>query len=231
MRLDKLLANAGVASRANVKKFLKLGLVFVNGALATKADQAVDPSKDQVEVDGERVIYQEYIYLMLHKPKGYVSARVDHRDPTVMSLIEGYDHRDLHIVGRLDKDTTGLILITDDGAFTHHLTSPKHEIPKTYVVSVNQALDSSLVHKFASGFTLGQGEEVKASVLVITEENKANLTIYEGKFHQVKRMFEKFNFEVTALHRASVGQLSLGNLPEGAFRELTPEEISQLKSL
>lgn len=231
MRLDKLLANAGIASRAQVKKLLKLGLVFVNGDIANQSSQIVDPHRDRIEVDGERVLYQEFVYLMLNKPKGFVSARTDKHDPTVMSLIEGYEHRDLHIVGRLDKDTTGLILLTDDGAFTHHLTSPKHHVAKTYLVTVEKKIDPVLIHKFASGFSLGNDDVVKPATLEIVEDCKAKLTIFEGKFHQVKRMFEKFDYEVLALHRLAIGSLVVEPLTEGTFRELTADEILQLKSL
>jgi 16S rRNA pseudouridine516 synthase len=178
-------------------------------------------------------VYQVYVYVMLHKPAGYVSARVDAVDPTVMSLVEPFTYRDLHIVGRLDKDTTGLLLLTDDGQLTHHLTSPRHDIPKSYQVEVNQPLDSALVQTFADGFSLGADDVVKPAKLVIdqTHSTKATVTIFEGKFHQIKRMFLKFGYQVVTLHRDQVGSLSLGNLLEGTYRELTKEEVLQLKSL
>ena len=232
MRLDKLLASAGIGTRSEVKKFMKLGLVFVNGEQATSPQQNVDPTRDEIFVEEERIQYQPFVYLMLHKPAGYVSATEDRTDPTVLSLIVGYEHRDLHIVGRLDKDTTGLILLTDDGAFTHHLTSPKHHISKRYVVTVNRPIEPTLVHKFDSGFSLGKEDNLKPATLIISENPlMATLTIYEGKFHQVKRMFEKFDYEVTSLHRSQIGELTLGDLSSGTFRELTAEEVLQFKTL
>ncbi|MGA0097723.1 MAG: pseudouridine synthase [Bacilli bacterium] len=232
MRLDKLLANAGIGSRSEVKRLIKLGLIEVNQTITFDAGLNVDPQRDEVKVDGDPVSYQPFIYLMLNKPKGYVSATEDRTQPTVLSLIVGYEHRDLHLVGRLDKDTTGLILITDDGALTHHLTSPKHEVAKTYVVTLDRPIDTSLVMTFKDGFSIGEGEKVKPSTLMLqSNATDVKLTIYEGKFHQVKRMFAKFGYEVTSLHRAAVGTLTLNDLPVGEYRELTPEEVKQLISL
>lgn len=231
MRLDKFLANAGVGTRSSVKKLFKIGLISVNGEKVNDPSQPIHPDQDLIEVDGEKIMYQRFVYLALHKPKGYVSARIDKHDPTIMSLLTGYEHRDLHIVGRLDKDTTGLILLTDDGAFTHHLTSPKHHVAKTYEVTVDQPLQDNLIHKFADGFSLGIDDSVKPSQLKLIGEKKAKLTIFEGKFHQVKRMFEKFGYQVTALHRTTIGSLSINNLVERSFRELTAAEVEQLKSL
>jgi 16S rRNA pseudouridine516 synthase len=232
MRLDKLLASAGIGSRAEVKKLVRLGLVTVNEKVIFAPEINVNPTHDKIVVDGEVVLYQPFVYLMLNKPAGYLSARSDRTDPTIMSLIEGYDHRDLHIVGRLDKDTTGLILLTDDGAFTHHLTSPKHQIAKTYHVRVDQPIEPALVNKFSEGFSIGADERVKPAILKLTDDKHlAHLTIFEGKFHQVKRMFEKHGYKVTSLHREKIGVLTLHNLSVGQYRELTLEEITQLKSL
>ncbi|MFZ9704100.1 MAG: pseudouridine synthase [Bacilli bacterium] len=232
MRLDKLLANAGIGSRSEVKRLIKLGLIGVNQTVVFDAGFDVDPQRDEVKVDGDPVSYQPFVYLMLNKPKGYVSATEDRTQPTVLSLIVGYEHRDLHLVGRLDKDTTGLIIITDDGALTHHLTSPKHEVAKTYVVNLDRPIEPSLVNTFQEGFSLGNGEKVKPSLITLQGNlSEVILTIYEGKFHQVKRMFAKFGYDVISLHRASVGALTLNDLPVGEYRELTPDEVKQLKSL
>ena len=232
MRLDKLLANAGIGSRSEVKRLIKLGLIGVNQTVVFDAGFNVDPQRDEIKVNGDPVSYQPFVYLMLNKPKGYVSATEDRTQPTVLSLIVGYEHRDLHLVGRLDKDTTGLILITDDGALTHHLTSPKHEVAKTYVVNLDRPIEPSLVNTFQEGFSLGNGEKVKPSLITLQGNlSEVILTIYEGKFHQVKRMFSKFGYDVISLHRASVGALTLNDLPVGEHRELTPDEVKQLKSL
>jgi 16S rRNA pseudouridine516 synthase len=233
MRLDRLLANTGFGTRAEVKRLIKMGVVSINGMPAVSPQVSIDVTKDKVLVGEKVVVYQAYVYVMLHKPAGYVSARVDAVDPTVMALVEPFAYRDLHIVGRLDKDTTGLLLLTDDGQLTHHLTSPRHDIPKSYQVVVNQPLDSALVRTFADGFSLGVDDVVKPAKIVIdsTDLTKAVVTIYEGKFHQIKRMFLKFGYEVITLHRDQVGSLSLGNLLEGQYRELTRNEVLQLKSL
>lgn len=226
MRLDKMLARSGVGTRSEVKKLIKLGMIAVNQEVVFNAEMNVEPTVDQVQVDGQSIRYQEYVYLMLHKPAGLISATYDPKEPTVMSLIQGYEHRDLHIVGRLDKDTTGLLLLTDDGRLTHHLTSPQHHIPKTYRVTVDQPIDFTLADRFAKGFSLGEEGLLKPAVLKVTENPKTCLlTIYEGKFHQIKRMFARFKYEVIDLHREQVGELTLGNLPVGQFRELTQEEI------
>ena len=232
MRLDKFLANAGVGTRSEVKNLIKLGVVLVNQEVILDSGLDVNPERDEVLVDEAPVSYQEYVYLMLNKPKGYVSAREDRKDPTAFSLIQGYEHRDLHLVGRLDKDTTGLLIFTDNGQLTHHLTSPKHDVGKTYHVTLDQPLDIKLIDIFKGGFSLGEKEMVKAAALnLLTNPNQVSLTIYEGKFHQVKRMFSKFGYQVVGLHRHAVGDVTLGNLKECEFRELTHNEVAKLKSL
>lgn len=232
MRLDKFLANAGVGTRSEVKNLIKLGGVLVNQEVILDSGFDVNPERDEVLVDEAPVSYQEYVYLMLNKPKGYVSAREDRKDPTAFTLIQGYEHRDLHLVGRLDKDTTGLLIFTDNGQLTHHLTSPKHDVGKTYHVTLDQPLDKKLIDIFKAGFSLGEKEMVKAASLnLLTNPNQVSLTIYEGKFHQVKRMFSKFGYQVVGLHRHAVGGVTLGNLKEGEFRELTHNEVAKLKSL
>jgi 16S rRNA pseudouridine516 synthase len=183
-------------------------------------------------VDDAPIAYQEFVYVILNKPKGYVSAKEDRDDPTVISLILGYVHRDLHIVGRLDKDTTGLLVITDDGKLTHKLTSPKHDVAKTYRLEVNAPIDETLVTAFTKGFALGESDKVLPSKLVILPtKNQALLTIHEGKFHQVKRMFAKFGYTVSELQRVAIGTLELGDLKVGEFRDLTKDEVTKLKSL
>jgi 16S rRNA pseudouridine516 synthase len=233
MRLDRLLAHSGFGTRAEVKLLIKRGLVTINGMPAIGPQIAVDINRDQVLVGDQLVVYKQFVYIMLHKPSGYVSARVDAQDPTVMTLVEPFAFRDLHIVGRLDKDTTGLLMLTDDGQLTHHLTSPKHEIAKFYQVEVDQPISSDLVTTFAQGFSLGVDDVVKPAKLTIeaTNPNQAKVTIYEGKFHQIKRMFSKYGYQVKQLHRYQVGDLELGPLEVGAYRELTAEEVRQLKSL
>jgi 16S rRNA pseudouridine516 synthase len=232
MRLDKFLANAGVGTRSEVKTIIRKGLVVLNGEVVTDNDMDVHPETDEVLVDDAPIAYQEFVYVILNKPKGYVSAKEDRDDPTVISLILGYEHRDLHIVGRLDKDTTGLLVITDDGKLTHKLTSPKHDVAKTYLLEVNAPIDEALVTAFTKGFALGESDKVLPSKLVILPtKNQALLTIHEGKFHQVKRMFAKFGYTVSELQRVAIGTLELGDLKVGEFRDLTKDEVTKLKSL
>jgi 16S rRNA pseudouridine516 synthase len=227
MRLDKLLAHAGVGSRQQVKKLIRKGHVFVNGEMINHDDHVVDEHQDAIYVGETKVLYQAYVYVMLHKPKGYVSATHDHKDKTVMELIHGYEHRDLHIVGRLDKDTTGLLLLTDDGNWTHHITSPQHHIQKVYRVSVDKPLTEALIDTFKKGVML-DGKKTLPADLTIIHPLAADLTIYEGKHHQVKRMFHHQGWVVTDLHRHQIGPIKLANLLPGEHRELHADEVSSL---
>jgi 16S rRNA pseudouridine516 synthase len=230
MRLDRYLANAGVGTRLEVKKLIKKSFVFVNDAVIRQADYAVDLEKDVVRVDDTVIHYQEFVYVMLNKPAGYLSAKEDRNDKTVMELIEGYDHRDLHIVGRLDKDTTGLLLLTDDGQFTHHVTSPKHLMAKRYRVTVDKDFPVDQLKKLESSIMLDGSPTLPGEASLI-EDRVILLTIYEGKHHQVKRMFERLGYDVVALHREAIGDLTLRDLKEGAFRELTQEEFLRFKNV
>ena len=230
MRLDRYLANAGVGTRQEVKKLIRKGLVMVNDTLVTLADTAIDLDKDHVYVGDQEIIYEEYVYVLLHKPEGYLSATEDRHDKTVMELIEGYEHRELHIVGRLDKDTTGFLLLTDDGQFTHHLTSPKHHIGKRYRVTLNSTFALNDLEKLMKPISM-DGELTLPSEASMLEEKVVLLTIYEGKHHQVKRMFERIGYEVTQLHREAIGEIELGSLMKGEYRPLTKEEVKKLKNV
>lgn len=228
MRLDRYLANAGVGTRQEVKKLIKKGFISVNQTVITKADYAVNLETDTVLLEETEIKYQAFVYLVLHKPSGYLSAKEDRREKTVMELIEGYEHRDLHLVGRLDKDTTGLLLLTDDGQFTHHITSPKHHIAKHYVVTLDKPFDLDHLKKLEAPMVL-DGEETQPAVAKLQEKNVLELTIYEGKHHQVKRMVERLGYKVIQLHRDAIGTLTLEGVKLGAFRELTPNEVAELK--
>lgn len=230
MRLDRYLANAGVGTRLEVKKLIKKSFVFVNDAVVRQADFTVNLEKDIVRVDETVIHYQEFVYVMLNKPAGYLSAKEDRNDKTVMELIEGYEHRDLHIVGRLDKDTTGLLLLTDDGQFTHHVTSPKHLMAKRYRVSVDKDFPVDQLQKLESSIMLDGSPTLPGEASLI-ESRIILLTIYEGKHHQVKRMLERLGYDVVALHREAIGDLTLGDLKEGSFRELTNEELLRFKNV
>lgn len=228
MRLDKYLANSGVGSRSEVKAFIKSKLVKVNGEVTKSESLNVEPGKDIVLFRDLEVIYKEFYYFLLNKPTGYVSAVIDNVYPPVMDLLPEYSFVDLFPVGRLDVDTTGTLLITNDGDLTHKLLSPKYHVDKTYSVEVDKKLDKTLVSKFKQGILL-DGELTLPADLLILSDNTCELTIHQGKFHQVKRMFKKFEYEVTKLDRKSFAFLNHEDLELGKYRELTQDEINKLK--
>lgn len=227
MRLDKFLSNAGIGTRSEVKILIKKGWVTVNDAFAKSADFSVKENIDIVKVEDKVVTFKAFVYLMLNKPEGYLSATTDPNEKTVMDLIDDHRHRDLHIVGRLDKYTTGILLITDDGTFTHQLTAPKYHVEKQYEVIVDRVLNESLVEAFKKGIKIDDYVTLPAQ-LTIHSDFAASLIIHEGKFHQVKRMFEAFGCKVTSLHRSRFGSLTLENLEAGSYRELTNTEYENL---
>lgn len=235
MRLDKLLANMGYGSRKEVKQLLKKGAVQVNAKPVKDAALHVNPEQDEVTILGEQVVYKEFIYLMLNKPQGVISATEDDRDRTVIDLLDG-EHRHFNPfpVGRLDKDTEGFLLITNDGKLAHELLSPKKEVPKTYYAHIDGRVDEVDIEKFAQGVTLDDGYFTKPgqlNVLQSGETSEIELTITEGKFHQVKRMFEAVGKRVVYLKRLSMGPLELDStLRLGEYRELTEEEVAMLRN-
>lgn len=229
IRMDKLLAHAGYGTRKEVKGLLKSKFVTLNGEIVTSDKLKVDPDHDQVMVNGEPVNYQEYVYYMLNKPVGYVSATMDNVYPTVIELIDDV-HPDLFPVGRLDVDTRGLLLITNDGALGHRLTSPKHHVDKMYEVLCDGLLTEEDVQAFAKGIELDDFT-CKSAKLEIIGKDHCYVTIQEGKFHQVKRMFLSVDKPVTFLKRVAMGPLKLDPaLEEGQYRPLTAQEIDSLKS-
>ncbi len=231
MRIDKLLSNAGCGSRKEIKQFLKKGAVTVNGSIIKTADTEVDENKDEITFFGERVVYREFIYLMLSKPAGVVSATYDNRDATVINLVpDEYSHYELFPVGRLDKDTEGLLIITNDGALAHRLLSPKHHVPKTYYAETDGIITNEDIEKFKEGIVLNDGYKTLPAQLEPIDENSAYVTIHEGKFHQIKRMFADCGKKVTYLKRIKFGNIELDEfLEKGEIRELTAEEEKLLK--
>lgn len=234
MRLDKMLSNSGIGSRKEVKKLLKSGGVTVNGKMVKDAKVHVDPELDNVQLFDEAIEYREFVYLMMNKPGGVVSATEDKRDETVVDLLDdSHKHFDPHPVGRLDKDTEGFLLLTNDGQLSHYLLSPKHHVPKTYFARIQGTVTEKDVEAFKKGVTLEDGYETKPGDLVILssgDQSEIELTITEGKFHQVKRMFQAVDKEVIYLKRLSMGALALDEeLELGEYRELTEEELNLLK--
>lgn len=237
IRLDKYLADAGTGTRSEVKAYIKKGAITVNNTIVKRPDTKVDSDKDIVSFQGNIVSYTEFEYYLLNKPAGYVSATKDNTAPTVLSLITG-SPKDLFPVGRLDKDTEGLLLITNDGVLSHQLLSPKHHVNKTYYAVVEGLVTDKDVIAFEQGLKIGDDDldiamPAKLTILETFPEKKLsyiNITIQEGKFHQVKRMFAAVGKKVIYLKRIGFGGLTLPeNLALGEYRMLSKDEINMLR--
>ncbi|MBR2316077.1 MAG: rRNA pseudouridine synthase [Clostridia bacterium] len=229
-RLDKILSFALKISRTDVKKLMKKQSVTVNGAMVKSGDIKINPDMDEIRLNGSMVIYQKYIYIMMNKPEGVISASNDKSQETVVDLVPEELRRDgLFPAGRLDADTTGFVLITDDGDFAHRILSPKNHVEKTYHARLAQRLAEGDVEKFLTGIELKDGTlclEARLSVLEDGDNPLVEVVIHEGKYHQVKRMFAALGNRVTELRRIKIGGLSLDErLAEGECREITKEEL------
>ncbi|MEH7355511.1 pseudouridine synthase [Neobacillus drentensis] len=234
MRIDKMLANLGYGSRKEVKQLLKSGAVKIDDVVVKDAKQHVDTAKQSVTLNGEVIEYREFIYLMMNKPQGVLSATEDSACETVIDLLELEDQvYEPFPVGRLDKDTEGLLLITNDGQLAHRLLSPKKHVPKTYFAVIDGEVTEADIVAFSRGVTLDDGYETKPGELKILKSgirSDIELTITEGKFHQVKRMFQAVGKRVVYLQRISMGPLALDETLElGEYRELTEEEVDLLR--
>ena len=234
MRLDRFIASQKAElSRSDVKELCRKGQVTVNGETVRRPDVQINESGDEVRVAGEAVGYREHIYIMLNKPKGVVCATRDGLSRTVLELIPPeLRRRGLFPAGRLDKDTEGFVLITDDGALAHKMLSPKSHVPKTYLVGTAYPVTEELVPAFAGGLAIDGGETCLPAQLTLSEDPfRCTLTIHEGKFHQVKRMFEAVGNRVTSLKRISIGRLALDeNLPLGGCLEILHKDVEKLLS-
>lgn len=234
MRLDKFISYALNVTRSEAKNLIRKGEIYVNETIIQKSDFTLDLNQDEVYFQEKVLNYQEFVYLMLNKPAGFVSSRKDETYPSVLNLISGYEKYKLFIAGRLDADSEGLLLVTNDGALTHRLTSPNYHYPKKYYVQVNGEFSDSDRELFQKGMWLedGKGNDyfTKPAKLEIYSRNEAFITIYEGKFHQVKRMCEHVGKEVFRLVRTAIGPLELDlELKSGEFRPLSRKEIEILK--
>ena len=232
IRIDKYLADMGIGTRSEVKKILKSGQVTLNGEKIKKPEQKINSETDEVLVNQKPVVYQECEYYMLNKAGGVVSATKDKKEKTVLDCIDSKKRKDLFPVGRLDKDTEGLLLITNDGELAHRLLSPKKHVDKTYFVKLREPLKQEYEAALENGIDIGEEALTLPAKLEICSEDRKNclLTIHEGKFHQVKRMFQSVGKKVSYLKRLSMGSLHLDEkLTPGAWRELTLEEITKLK--
>ncbi|MEY8744852.1 pseudouridine synthase [Bacillales bacterium AN1005] len=239
LRLDKILSHMGVGTRSELKKLVKQGRIQVDGKAVKDSGLQVNPDLNVIEVDGERIVYREMIYLMLHKPTGVVSATEDNRDRTVLDLLRKEDRVfNPFPVRRLDKDTEGLLILTNDGPLAHDLLSPRKHVPKTYEARVLGRVVEEDIRQFKAGIQLDDGYKTLPADLTIlhheeTDEgvySSISLIIHEGKFHQVKRMFQAVGKRVVYLKRVAMGDLQLADdLPMGSYRELTAEELNILR--
>ena len=228
MRLDKFLSHMGYGTRSEVKKEITKGNVKINGLSVRKPETKIDTEKDEVMYREQPAAYEKYEYYMLNKPAGVISATTDKKEKTVLDLIGEKQRKGLFPVGRLDKDTEGLLLITNDGELAHRLLSPKKHVDKVYYVRVQGELAEEDIRRLAEGIDIGEEKLTLPARLVIRKSgqfSEAEITIQEGKFHQVKRMFHALGKEVVYLKRLSMGTLVLdGNLKPGEYRKLTKEE-------
>ncbi|MBU3091261.1 rRNA pseudouridine synthase [Clostridium sp. CF011] len=236
-RIDKILSNLGHGTRKEVKVLLKKGKIEVDGVIVSDNTMKIDPDKAVIKVAGEEITYRKYIYIVMNKPAGVVSATVDKYDETVIDLIDQEYHAfNPFPIGRLDKDTVGLLLITNDGELNHKLIAPKNHVDKAYYAEINKFVDQKDIDTFKKGVVLDDGYKCMPAILKVlnADENGSEvmITIQEGKFHQVKRMFESVDKNVAFLRRISFGPLKLDeNLSEGQYRELSEEELDLLKQV
>lgn len=236
-RIDKILSNLGHGTRKEVKALLKKGKIEIDGIIASDSAMKIDPEKAIIKVSGEEIKYRKYIYLIMNKPAGVVSATVDNHDETVIDLIdEEYHAFKPFPIGRLDKDTVGLLLLTNDGELNHKLIAPKNHVDKVYYAEINKLVDERDVATFKKGAVIDDGYKCMPAILEVLNANENGseimVTIQEGKFHQVKRMFESVDKKVVFLRRISFGPLKLDeSLSEGQYRELSEDEINLLKQV
>ena len=231
-RVDKLIVSQGQYSRSEVKALVSRCRVLVDGVAIRSSSEKVDPDTARIVVNGAELVFKRNVYLMLHKPQGYVSATEDKSQATVLELVpEEYRGRELFPAGRLDKDTTGLMIITDDGAMAHRILSPKKHVQKVYLVEIDVPMSPEMVSGFAAGVELNDGVCQEAK-LEITGSHTGIVTLREGRYHQIKRMFGCFGGKVVRLHRLAMGNLFLPeDLPEGECRELNEEELKLLQQI
>jgi len=229
VRLDKFLCDCGAGTRSQVKQMLKAGRVAVDGIVTADGSKKLDPAASVVTLDGNALKDTGVVVLMLNKPAGYITATEDKSQKTVMELLpEGYAHTDLRPVGRLDKDTEGLLLFTNDGDLLHRLISPKKDVPKVYYAQHEGTATHEDVQAFSAGLTLRDGTVCLPAELKPLGAGESLITVREGKYHQVRRMMASRGLPVTYLERRQEGELTLGDLPRGAVRQLDEKEIANL---
>ena len=230
VRLDKFLCDMELGTRREVKSLLKKGFVTVDGNVQKSPDLKVDPTVHEIAFQGKVLTYQEFYYYILHKPSGVVTATEDNINQTVMALLEGASGKDLFPVGRLDKDTEGLLLITNDGELAHALLSPRKHVDKCYLVEIPKKLNLGQIEALENGVDIGDDKKTLPAKVEVADDTHILLTICEGRYHQVKRMLHAVGSEVLYLKRISFGTLTLDeSLEKGGYRALTQKEIELLK--
>ncbi len=230
-RLDKLLSESLAISRQDAKKLLAKSSVTVNGIVVKKGDKKVDTDKDDIRANGKGLISEKFVYIMLNKPEGVVSASTDKNDITVIDLIkDDFPRRNLFPAGRLDKTSTGFVLITDDGQFAHDILSPKNHVPKTYMVTVDSPITDEVIEAFKNGVTLADGKTMKTATIIPQEDKyTAIIILHQGVYHQIKRMLGVFDIGVNSLHRISIGNLRLDDqLKPGEYKKLSSVQLAQI---
>lgn len=228
MRIDRFLSTTLLITRKESKALLRQKKVTINGEVVTGHGTIINTDKDCVHYDGELIVYEEFYYYIINKPAGYVCATKDGVNPTIIDYNPLFSAKKLHTVGRLDKDTTGVLLLTNNGPLTHKLISPKSQIPKVYHVKTAEKITPNLITIFKEGFLVDNDFKTLPAILEIISENEARLSIYEGKYHQVKRMFKTFGITVIKLHREQFGALRVDDLEIGEFRKLNISDIENL---
>lgn len=229
VRVDKIMSELGFGSRSEIKKYAKAGKIRINDIVIKKADEKIDSERDKLYFEGRQVVVEEFETYVLYKPAGYVCATKDNVHKTVMELIDS-DRKNIVPVGRLDLDTEGLLILTNDGALNHRLVSPASHVDKVYYAKFDGILAADAIECTAKGLDIGEGEVSKPAKLEILSSDEVKLTIHEGKFHQVKRMIKALGGEVTYLKRIVFGGLNLDdlNLKKGESRKITEEEMEKL---
>lgn len=232
-RIDKIISVASGVSRADARALIKKGLVSVNGAVIKDIGFKADENNDIICSRGEKLCYSRYVYIMMNKPKGVISASEGGKEKTVVDILpDSMKRKNLFPAGRLDKDTTGFVLITDDGDFAHKILSPKNHIPKTYIAQLDKPFDDTVVSAFEQGVALKDDLCMPAKISAVDGDyTKALVIIKQGMYHQIKRMFGKFGITVTGLTRIKMGRLALDEtLQPGGCRYITPDELEQIKA-
>lgn len=228
-RIDKLIASQSTATRSEVAKLIKSGCVKINGVQVKSASEKADPETDRIELHAERFVYKKYIYIMMNKPGGIVSASRDPKEKTVIDILpKNLLRQGLFPAGRLDKDTTGFVLITDDGDFAHNILSPKHHVEKAYLAETDAEIGESYLSEMRKGLRLGEEQLLPAEIKLLEKEKNPiyEIILHEGKYHQIKRMIASSEVQLLSLKRIRMGQLALDeSLRPGEARELTQEEL------